>query len=66
LQIKLSAQRAAARSPEARFNVLFNNQARDQAVANALVLKAELTPDAPRRTSVLDPKLCRSARICGA
>jgi uncharacterized protein YecE (DUF72 family) len=38
----------AARSPNAQFNVLFNNHARGQAVANALMLKAELDPDAPR------------------
>jgi uncharacterized protein YecE (DUF72 family) len=38
----------AARSPNAQFNVLFNNHARGQAVANALMLKAEFYPDAPR------------------
>jgi hypothetical protein len=44
LAVKL--KELAARRPNARFNVLFN--ARGQAVANALMLKAALDPDAPR------------------
>jgi uncharacterized protein YecE (DUF72 family) len=47
LAVKLNE--LAARSPNAQFHVLFNNHARGQAVANALMLKAELAPDAPRR-----------------
>jgi len=39
----------AARSPNAQIFVLFNNHARGQAVANALMLKAELDPGTPRR-----------------
>ena len=47
LAVKL--KELAARSPNAQFIVLFNNHARAQAAANALMLKAELAPDAPRR-----------------
>ena len=39
----------AGKLPDARFLVLFNNHVRGQAVANALMLKAELDPRAPRR-----------------
>ncbi len=41
-------QALADKSVKARFFVLFNNHARGQAVANALMLKAELHPRAPR------------------
>jgi uncharacterized protein YecE (DUF72 family) len=55
LAVKL--KELAARSSAARFNVLFNNHARGQAVANALALKAALDPSAPRNAP---PSMIRS------